>query len=323
MIITDYLYSTPSVQWEYAKQCGVDYAVIRLPETPDFDFSDYSHWANLCNRFEKYGLHPLVVEPLPNAIHDHIKAGDEQRDACIEKVIRMFPHMAKLGIHTLCFNFMAYVGWTRTRCDTPERGGALVTSFDTREYCSPNESIITQEELWNHYTYFIKAIVPAAEKWGIRMALHPDDPPLVKLGNVERILISGENILRALQIANSQNVGLTMCQATFAMMGVDLEQFIPSVADKIFFIHFRNVRGNKTCFQETFHDNGQLDMAALMRLYQKCNIDVPIRIDHVPTMAEETNANPGYNTLGRLFALGYLKGLLEQTGSSVKTKGSA
>ena len=81
--------------------------------------------------------------------------------------------------------------------------------------------------------------------------------------------------------------------------------------EKIFFVHFRNAVGNKLCFRETFHDNGQLDMAALIKCYKENGIDVPIRVDHVPLMVGETTTVAGYSALGRLYAIGYLKGLLE------------
>lgn len=310
MILTDYLQCTKSIQWDYARQCGVRHAVVRLPEAPEFDVTDAAHWDAVCSRFEEEGLRPLVVEPVPNSLHDHIKAGDAQRDICIEKVIDMFPHMAAHGITTLCFNFMAHVGWTRTRSDFPERGGALVTGFDLSDY-RPSDAAISEQELWDNYSRFIWAAAPEAERWGIRLALHPDDPPLSHLGGVSRIMISMDNIHRALAIADSPNVGVTMCQATYAMMGEDLSSVIPELADRIFFIHFRNVRGNREHFRETFCDNGQLDMAALLRLYITCGVDVPIRVDHVPTMARESNDTPGYATLGRLFAIGHLKGLLD------------
>ena len=316
MILTDYLLSTPSIQWDYALQCGARHAVIRLPEDGQFDETNPEHWHTVCERFRSKGITPVVVEPLPNALHDHIKAGDEKRDECVEKAVKMLPIMAKEGIGTLCFNFMAHIGWLRTDKNIEERGGARVTGFslagfDEKQY----PGSITKEELWKNYEVFIGAMKPAAEKYGIRLALHPDDPPLPRLGQVERIMISYDSIKKALDIADSPNVGVTMCQANFAMMGEDLFRIIPLLREKIFFIHFRNVRGTLEKFNETFHDNGELDMAALLRLYTELNIDVPIRVDHVPLMAGEDNDRPGYTSLGRLFAIGYLKGLLDGTGT--------
>ena len=102
-----------------------------------------------------------------------------------------------------------------------------------------------------------------------------------------------------------------MCQACYLMMGENLYEVIPKLAEKIFFIHFRNVTGNKYRFHETFHDNGEIAMADIMRLYTSLGIDVPIRVDHVPLMAGEQQETAGYTALGRLYAIGYLKGILD------------
>lgn len=311
MILTDYYRSIPDMTWEIGRQCGVQHGTIRLPETPGFDPSIRSHWLPVYNRFIHFGIKPIIIEPMPNSLHDHIKAGDEKRDECIDKVIRMFPIMDELDIRIICFNFMAYIGWVRTDDRIPERGGALVTGFDVSKF-KPGNDAITKEQLWDNYTYFIKAVIPEAEKYGIKLALHPDDPPVEKLGNVSRIMISYENIDRAVNgIIQSPSLGVTLCQATYFMMGEDLFKIIPALAKKIFFIHFRNAVGCNTNFRETFHDNGALDMPALMRLYHSCGIDVPIRVDHVPAMVGETISNAGYDALGRLYALGYLRGILE------------
>lgn len=311
MIITDYFKSNHDLTWDYAKQCGVKHGVIRLPEDDVFDITDFSHWKDIHNRFTSFGIAPIVIEPLPNALHDHIKIGDKYRDECIEKVILMLDYMHRLNINTLCFNFMAHIGWLRTNDRIPERGGALVTGFNINDFV-PTEYEITDNELWDNYTYFIKAIISHAENKGIKLALHPDDPPVSPLGKVSRIMINAENIRKAMSVVQSDNLGITMCQATYKMMGECLEEIIPEFAKKIFFIHFRNTTGHKLCFNETFHDNGEIDMAKILKLYKKCGIDVPIRVDHVPTMAGESDTT-GYSSLGRLYAIGYLKGLLEAT----------
>lgn len=312
MILTDYFRSNHDVTWDYALQCGVNHGVIRLPETDDFDLTDKSHWQTVYKRFVDYGIKPIIIEPMPNCVHDHIKAGDSLRDESIEKVIKMLPIMRDLDIDTICFNFMAHIGWLRTKNDILERGGALVTGFDSNDFESTG-NVISENELWNNYEYFLKAIVPEAEKHNIKLALHPDDPPLAKLGDVSRIMISGDNIKKAIyDIVPSDILGVTMCQATYHMMGEDLYKIIPELKEKIFFIHFRNAAGNKLRFRETFHDNGELDMAALIGLYKELRINVPIRVDHVPTLKGEDTAVAGYAAMGRLFAIGYLKGLLER-----------
>ena len=310
MLLTDYLTSKRDKIWEIAACCGVRHAVVRLPEDGKFDYSDSSHWENFVRRYTEYGFVPTVLEPMPNELHDPIKIGNEKRDEAIEKVLSMFPYLERFGISVICFNFMAHIGWLRTDKTLPERGGAFVTGF-SKEHFVPDEREISEKTLWENYTYFIRAVLPSAEKHGITLALHPDDPPLSPLGKVSRIMTSTAAVEHALSICPSENLGVTFCQATFAMMGEDLFSVIPRFADKIKFIHFRNVAGTKENFRETFHDNGSLPMGKLLRLYQKSGIDVPIRVDHVPTLPFEKSENAGYDALGRLFAIGYLKGLLE------------
>lgn len=310
MLLTDYLRSERDLTWDYAKQCGVNHGVIRLPENPEFDISNKFHWDTVYKKFTDFGIKPIIIEPMPNSLHDHIKIGDKKRDESIDKVIRMFPIMNELDIRTICFNFMAYVGWCRTSYAISERGGAFVTGFNIDDYEETSEQI-THEQLWENYAYFIKAVIPYAEKYGIRLALHPDDPPIPQIGKVSRIMISHENIKKALNICKSDNLGITMCQATYHMMGEDLYKVIPELNKKIFFIHFRNAIGQKYNFRETFHDNGEINMYKMISLYKKYGIDVPIRVDHVPTLAGESK-NTGYSALGRLYAIGYLKGLLEE-----------
>lgn len=310
MILTDYFYPQHDATWDMAVQCGVSHGVIRLPETPDFDLTDSRHWESLCSRFRSAGITPLVVEPLPNALHNHIKAGDEQRDASIDAFLKMLPIMRAQGLETVCFNFMAHIGWLRTAADITERGGAKVTGFRMADFI-PTEEAITAEQLWDNYEYFLKAALPEAEKQGIRLALHPDDPPLPSLGRVERIMTSLENIQKAISLVPSPNLGVTYCQATYHMMGEDVFSAARALGEKIFFIHFRNCRGHVLDFQETFHDNGEIDMAAMIALYRELGLNVPIRVDHVPQMAGEHGGVAGYTALGRLYAIGYLRGLLE------------
>ena len=314
MILTDYFKSKHDLTWDYAKQCGVEHGVIRLPEYNDFDITDFSHWRTVYKNFTDFGIKPIVIEPMPNELHDHIKIGDSMRDECIEKVITMMKYMNELDIRTICFNWMAHIGWLRTSESILERGNAKVTGFDFDDF-EPTDAKITAKQLWDNYEYFIKAIIPYAEKYGINLALHPDDPPIPHLGDVERIMISYENIQKAMNIVKSDNLGVTMCQATYLMMGENLYDVIPKLADKIFFIHFRNAVGNKYKFNETFHDNGLIDMPDIIRLYKSCGVDVPIRVDHVPLMAGEKQELAGYTASGRLFAIGYLKGILQSTES--------
>ena len=315
MILTDYFLSTPDLTWELAVQSGVTHGVIRLPDG-DFDVTSLSQLKAVADRFVSYGITPKIIEPLPNSLHDHIKAGDNLRDEAIEKFICLMSNLKEVGIDTVCFNFMVHYGRTRTYDSLLERGGAKVTGFSLKDF-KPDGFKISKEQVFENYIYFIKAVIPYAEKYGIKLALHPDDPPLDTLGNVPRIFTSLDNIKKGINCVNSENLGVTFCQACYKLMGEDLESAISELKNKIFFVHFRNVRGNKFNFRETFHDNGEIDMAAALRLYKKYCPDnaknIPIRVDHVPTLAGEESRVSGYDALGRLFAIGYLKGIDEAT----------
>ena len=314
MLLTDYFRTEPDAAWQLAPQCGVTHGTIRLPDAPDYDFTDLSALKAIVEHFKSHGITPVVLEPLPNQLHDHIKTGDALRDESIEKFIKLMSNLREVGIHTVCFNFMAHYGWTRTDTTLPERGGATVTGFSLERF-HPDRFTLDRETLLYNYEYFVKAVIPYAERCDIRLALHPDDPPLERLGNVARIFTSLDAIKRGINIVSSPNLGVTFCQACYQLMGERLDEAIPALADKIFFVHFRNVRGIKTNFSETFHDNGDIDMAVAMKLYIENGIDVPIRVDHVPTFAGENSNVAGYDTLGRLFALGYLKGIIEGLGA--------
>lgn len=313
MKIADYFTEQDLLGRKRARQLGVDYGVLRLPERADFDLTDASHWESFLAGFEQEGIRPLVIEPLPNSLYDTVKCGLPGREEAMDKIKAVLALMGRFHISTLCLNFMAHVGWYRTRQDHPLRGGALGTAFDSRDYVPADDFAITQQQLWANMEGFFREIVPVAEKYQVRLALHPDDPPVPALGPVERILTSLSAIDRAVHLVDSPMLGVTLCQGCYSAMGEDVEQVIRHFArqDKLFFVHFRDVRGTRDSFYETFHDDGQTDMARMIRVYQEVGFDGPVRVDHVPTLAGEENSLPGYAQLGRLYAIGYLKGLLD------------
>jgi mannonate dehydratase len=124
-----------------------------------------------------------------------------------------------------------------------------------------------------------------------------------------RILRTLEAMRRAIELVPSPHNGITMRQGTFATMGADIPAEIRAFADRaLHFVQFRDVRGTPNRFVETFHDEGQTDMLAAIRTDHEIGFDGPLRPDHVPTMEGEEFLAPGYDVLGRLFAIGYIKG---------------
>ncbi|MCJ7482850.1 MAG: mannonate dehydratase, partial [Thermodesulfovibrionales bacterium] len=175
--------------------------------------------------------------------------------------------------------------------------------------------------LWSTLEYFIKAVMPEAEKIGMRMSLHPDDPQVDVIQGISRIMNTVANYDRMLAMYPNRCNGVTLCQANFATMPdlVDIPTLVRKWGpDVINFVHFRNLKdlsGNRpsTHFTETFHDEGDLDMYECMKAYIEIGFDGPMRPDHVPVMATEIEAGQrgGYTTLGNLFAIGYMRGLAE------------
>lgn len=316
MKIAEFLPAQPNRLWDLARQMGVRYAICKCaPELtgllPPWDLESLR---TIQQRFAAAGF---VLYGLEGDQFDmqRIKLGLPGRDEDLDRYAQMLRHMGELGIPLLCYNFMAGIGWHRNEVAVPGRGGALVTAFDAAGV--PAEltpaGAVSEAAMWDHYAYFLRRVLPVAEAAGVRLAMHPDDPPLPVLRGLSRILYRPENFARALDLVPSPNHGITFCQANFRLMGGDLEPWIRrfGAQGKLFFVHFRDVRGSASRFEETFHDEGPTDMPAMIRLYHEVGFTGPIRVDHVPTLAGESNENPGYAALGRLFAIGYLKGILQ------------
>ena len=248
-----------------------------------------------------------------------IKEGLPNRDEAIAKYISYLELMARHGIRLLCYNFMVGTGWARTGV-REGRGGAKATYFSLREAERSGgreaEGLkLTHEQVWANYEHFAKAVMPTAERLGIRMGLHPDDPCLPELGGYARIFGSVEAYDRAYAIYPSESNAVTYCQANFKLMGADLVETAKHFGSRIAFVHIRDVEGDKTDFTELFHDQGTTDQFELMRTYRALGLDVPVRGDHVPEMEGDRllakDCVPGYCTMGRLFANGFIKALLK------------
>ncbi len=152
-----------------------------------------------------------------------------------------------------------------------------------------------------------------AETAEVRMALHPDDPPLPSLRGVGRIFDTPEAFEQAYALAPSPSNGVTFCRANFKLMGANLPECIRQFSrqGRLFFLHLRDVRGTAAKFEEVFHDEAAADLIETLRECQAAGFDGVLRCDHVPTLAGEPNDQPGYGTLGRLYANGYVMGLMD------------
>ena len=265
--------------------------------------------------WENAGLKLEVVEG-PPSLGEKTKLGLDGRDEEISNFITLMKNLSKAGIKIICYNWMPVISWARTTSDRQGRGGALVTAFDfedIKDNTMTKYGEVTKEALWKNLEYFLKAAVPEAEKAGILLAMHPDDPQVDRIRGISRIMTTASAFRRMYEIYPSPNNGLTMCQGNFSLMGEDIPTLVREFGKKglIHFVHFRNVRGSKMNFEETFHDEGQIDMYEAMKSYIEIGFRGPLRPDHVPTMAGDSNQSPGYSALGSLYAAGYIRGLIE------------
>jgi mannonate dehydratase len=321
MKIADILPQYPNRLWSFAMQAGATHAVARVPAYPNGKASwDFLELLHLKNRFSDSGLKLEVIEPGLDTQMHHMKLGIDGRDDDIKNCQSLIRHMGALDIPVLCYNFMAQFNWLRTSVSTPARGGAMVTSYNHEQMSDApltEAGIVTEERLWENLRYFLEMVIPVAEECKVKLALHPDDPPVSPIQGVSRILTNAAALKKAINLVPSEYSGITFCQGSLAAAGENIPDTIREVGkDKIFFVHFRDIRGTAKNFSETFHDNGQTNMFAAIKAYKEIGYDGPVRIDHVPTMDGENNREPGYGEVGRLFALGYLKGLLEAVENS-------
>ncbi len=278
----------------------------------------------LRRRVESHGLRLEVLEDGPKI--DRIVYDLPGRDEQLEAFCKSLENLGAAGIRVIKFQHMPLVRnmiW-RTSADEPTRGGATSTAFDydlvrdlppTEKYGSYRE-----DEIWRNLERLLEGAVPTAEQAGVVITFHPDDPPISPIQGFPRVLRSVEAFDRLLDIAPSECVGINFCQGCFAEMGVDVPSAIRHFGrqGKIAFAHYRNVIGSvheEGGFQEIFHDDPaeKVDMHEAMRAYYEVGFEGPMRPDHAPKMIGDQafGGHEGYYTLGKVLALGYMKGLAQ------------
>jgi len=261
--------------------------------------------------YAEAGFELAALEDTPPM--DLIRTGAPGRDEQVEWFCDMLRAMGELEIPVLCYNWLLIATWARTDVSVETRGGATTTGYDdaVARALPPllKEGSVTHEQLWEGLEYFLRAVVPVAEECGVKLAMHPDDPPLREVRGIPRIMNSLAAFDRLVEMVPSPANGVTFCQGNFRLMTPDLPAAIRDLGPHIHFVHFRDVDGTAERFVETFHDAGPTDMLACMEAYADIGFDGCVRPDHVPTFSGESNARPGYAALGRLHALGYIAGL--------------
>ncbi|CAB3784046.1 mannonate dehydratase [Pararobbsia alpina] len=290
---------------------------------------------------DKIQAHELafeVIESVP--VHEDIKLGKPTRDALIENYTQTLRNLAATGLKVVCYNFMPVFDWTRTALRKVLPDGSYTLEFDveTVNRIDPGKGIqlpgwdtsyqpeqlkalleeyasLDEEGLWANLEYFLKRVIPVAEEVGIKMAIHPDDPPRPIFG-LPRIVKNRSDLNRVLSIVNTPANGLTLCSGSLgADTGNDVADLVREFAtrDRIYFAHMRNIKVNEAGdFYETAHRSadGSLDMAAIMQAYSDAGYTGYVRPDHGRMIWGETG-KPGYGLYDRALGAVYLNGLWE------------
>ncbi len=303
-----------------SKQIGVTHAIAgtasALSRVPRAQYMDTV--AKIKADYAKSGLTIAGIESHPVPANK-IKLGLPGRDEEIENYIAAIKALGEVGIPMVCYDFMAGIDWYRSNTHVPGRGACRSMSFNVHDV-QPGLTQwgrISEEKMWENITYFLKAVIPAAEKANVKMALHPDDPPVPVLRGIHRIIISPAAYRRVMEIVPSPVNGVTFEIAVYCLMGANLEAVAREFGGKkkIFYIHSRNLRGTRDNFVETFQDNGDIDFGAVYQALYDSGVRVPLRPDHDPILEGDeffgkSRVHAGYGVLGKIFGIAYIKGIL-------------
>jgi mannonate dehydratase len=265
-------------------------------------------------RIESFGLRCEAVQNTPLDDLDQIRLGLPGREGALARYQQTVRNMGRAGIPLLAYN------WRPNRLYrtgvVSGRGGAKVTTFDlaqVTEQLLSHGRAYSAEELWATHDDFLREVLPVAAEAGVRIVLHPDDPPGVEIGGVARIMSSFEGFVRAAEVADGvapDHWGLLYCVGCWAEMGGTanvlrgIRHFGPR--GQLGYVHFRDVQGSGTCFRECFPGEGEIDLTAVMVALRDFGFDGVIIDDHAPLMV----GDEGWAPKSRAFQTGYLQGLL-------------
>ena len=292
----------------------------------------------LKQRIEQAGLVFEVVESVP--VHEDIKLGKPSRDRLIANYQQTIRNLSSAGIKVVCYNFMPVFDWTRTELAKRLDDGSTCLAFDAQQaesidaeqgialpgwdssYKNGELQALLQEyravdaqQLWKNLEYFLQAVIPVAEACGLKMAIHPDDPPRPIFG-LPRIVKDRDDLARILDAIDSPANGLTLCSGS---LGAGPQNNVEALVrefggrGRIHFAHIRNVKVSEAGdFEETAHLSacGSLDIAAIVKAYHDVGFEGYVRPDHGRMIWGETG-KPGYGLYDRALGAVYINGLWE------------
>ena len=303
----------------YVAQLGVKQVILGgtgITSQIGWDFTSLLH---IKSRVESYGLKVAAIENIPESIWHQVRVGGPERDKQLEDVLEIIRNLGRVGIPIFAYNWMPMEGWVwghwRVGNAGGGRGGAGLVSFDydlVKDAPLTKDGVIPAEEIYKNHVYFLQAAVPVAEQWNVKLAVHPDDPPAPVLRGIGRTLISVAGYQRILDAVPSPYNGLEFCQGTVAEFADVGGARVPEVIrhfgrqGKIFFAHFRNVKGKFPKFDETFQDDGDTDQYEAVKAYLEVGFQGPIRPDHTPRIVGDHDGH-----VGMAYSVGYLRALIQ------------
>ncbi|WLD94112.1 mannonate dehydratase [Alkalihalobacillus sp. AL-G] len=325
---------------------GVKGIVSAIYDIPVGEAWPYEKILVLKEQIEEHGLTLDVIESVP--VHEDIKLGLETRDHYIQNYKTTIKNLGRASIPVVCYNFMPVFDWTRSSLDHELPDGSTCLTFDEKivERMDPQSGelplpgwdtsykkedlirlfgqyeLVSEEDLWGNLEYFIREVLPVAEKSNVKMAIHPDDPPW-SFFRLPRIITNKQNLERFLKIYDSPYNGLCLCSGSLgANLKNNFSEMVRSFGKvgRVNFIHARNVKiiGEKS-FQESSHcsEDGSLDMYEIIRALRDINYDGPIRPDHGRMIWGE-EGKPGYGLYDRALGATYLNGMWEALTKELK-----
>lgn len=319
---------------QYLKRCGVT-AICASPPDPGtrgyWTAEELEKTHDLC---QQHGV-ALEMIPLPllHSTHiDHTRrpsillARDPQRDRDIEDIQKTIAACAKAGVPAFKYN-LTFLGVLRT-ASTPGRGGSSYSTWKLanarQEPPLTTAGRITADIYWERIDYFLQRIVPVCNEYKIRAACHPNDPGVPPQGfqGVDCVLGTPEGLKRFVGMRESPYHGLNFCLGTVAEMLQDpAREAVPLVRwfgsrQKIFNVHFRNIRGHRDDFQEVYPDEGDVDMVQVALALREVDYPYMLMPDHVPRHPEDPGGMQAF-----AYAYGYIKGVLQAVGKGGGTRG--
>lgn len=297
------------------------------------------------DEIEGAGLQWVVVESIP--VHESIKLGRPERERYIENFAQSLRHVGRLGVEVVCYNFMPVFDWIRTTLSHRLPDGSETLAFDpealqqldlpadldrlpgwTRSYSKADmQSLLIayrdlgDDSLWGNLQFFLERVVPVAEEAGVRLAIHPDDPPWSVFG-LPRIVTSGDALERVTRLVDRPANGVCLCTGS---LGADpgVAEDLPGIAERlgsrIHFAHLRNVRSTGARrFHESPHPDGNVDLRAVVARLREASFAGPLRPDHgrmIWNESDSAGARPGYGLYDRALGASYLNGLWDATES--------